>query len=34
MYPELDEFRQVIDELDPSARLQSDMARRLQVRPC
>lgn len=34
MYPELDEFRQVIAELDPSARLQSDMARRLQVRPC
>ena len=34
MYPELDEFRQVVAELDPSARLQSDMARRLQVRPC
>jgi len=34
MYPELDEFRQVIAELDPSAHLQSDMARRLQVRPC
>jgi decaprenylphospho-beta-D-ribofuranose 2-oxidase len=34
MYPELDEFRQVLDELDPMARLQSDMARRLQVRAC
>ena len=34
MYPELDEFRKVVDELDPSARLQSDMARRLQVRAC
>jgi decaprenylphospho-beta-D-ribofuranose 2-oxidase len=34
MYPELGEFRQVIAELDPAARLQSDMARRLQVRPC
>ena len=34
MYPELDDFRQVIAELDPSARLQSDMARRLQVRSC
>jgi hypothetical protein len=34
MYPELDEFRKVIDELDPYARIQSDMARRLKVRPC
>jgi decaprenylphospho-beta-D-ribofuranose 2-oxidase len=34
MYPELDEFRKVIEELDPTARLQSDLSRRLQVRAC
>jgi decaprenylphospho-beta-D-ribofuranose 2-oxidase len=34
MYPELDQFRQVLAELDPSCRLQSDLARRLKVRPC
>src|SRR5262249_24709692 len=32
MYPELDQFRQVLAELDPAARFQSDMARRLKLR--
>lgn len=32
MYPRLDEFRRVLDEIDPAARMMSDMARRLGIR--
>ena len=32
MYPRLAEFRAVLDRIDPERRMQSDMARRLQVR--
>lgn len=32
MYPRLDAFRAVLHEVDPTARLQSDLARRLNVR--
>lgn len=32
MYPELDEWRQVADRLDPQRRLRSDLGRRLHVR--
>jgi decaprenylphospho-beta-D-ribofuranose 2-oxidase len=32
MYPRLDEWRQVRDELDPDRRLNSDLARRLNLR--
>lgn len=32
MYPKLDRFRAVLETVDPSARLQSDMARRLRIR--
>ena len=32
MYPDLDRFRAVLDEIDPHGRLASDMARRLAIR--
>jgi decaprenylphospho-beta-D-ribofuranose 2-oxidase len=32
MYPELDRFRAVLDEIDPQGRMTSDMARRLAIR--
>lgn len=32
MYPKLDPFREVLARVDPDARLQSDMARRLKIR--
>jgi decaprenylphospho-beta-D-ribofuranose 2-oxidase len=32
MYPELDRFRAVLDDIDPHGRLTSDMARRLAIR--
>jgi len=32
MYPELDRFRAIVDEIDPDARFQSDMSRRLNLR--
>ncbi len=32
MYPEFPEFRKVLDEVDPEARMQSGMARRLRLR--
>ncbi len=32
MYPRLDEFRRVLEEVDPEARLSSDLARRLRIR--
>jgi decaprenylphospho-beta-D-ribofuranose 2-oxidase len=32
MYPRLDEFRGVLERIDPGRRLQSDLARRLNIR--
>ena len=32
MYPDLDRYRAVLDEIDPHGRLASDMARRLALR--
>lgn len=32
MYPRLDEFRRVLDEIDPASTMMSDMARRLGIR--
>jgi hypothetical protein len=32
MYPDLDRYRAVLDEIDPHGRLSSDMARRLAIR--
>jgi len=32
MYPELERQRRVLAEIDPQARFQSDLARRLQIR--
>ena len=32
MYPKLGEFRDVLDSIDPKRRMQSDMARRLNIR--
>jgi hypothetical protein len=32
MYPDLDRYRAVLDEIDPHRRLASDMARRLAIR--
>ena len=32
MYPDLDRYRAVLDEIDPHGRLASDMARRLAIR--
>jgi decaprenylphospho-beta-D-ribofuranose 2-oxidase len=32
MYPELGEFQRVLEEIDPDARFQSDMSRRLHLR--
>lgn len=32
MYPELDRFREVLADIDPHGRMQSDLARRLQLR--
>jgi decaprenylphospho-beta-D-ribofuranose 2-oxidase len=32
MYPKLGEFRDVLDSIDPERRMQSDMARRLNIR--
>lgn len=32
MYPRLDEFRRVLDRIDPQMRMMSDMARRLRLR--
>lgn len=33
MFPKLDEFRDVLARIDPEARFQSDMSRRLQIHP-
>jgi FAD/FMN-containing dehydrogenase len=32
MYPELDKYRAVLNEIDPEARFDSDMAKRLGIR--
>lgn len=32
MYPRFDEFRRVLDQLDPQSKMMSDMARRLRIR--
>jgi decaprenylphospho-beta-D-ribofuranose 2-oxidase len=32
MYPELNHFRAVLDEIDPQGRLGSDLSRRLNIR--